>query len=151
MIRGIRLNKVREQRLAVALHRPIELPPVDQHTTKAGPVARVELRQRRHNNVGTQLQRTNSSRRRHSIVDNQRYGMLMSNLRDRGNVQDIGLRVGKRLAIKRHRVVLRGRVPRLRIIRILHERDLNPEPTERVGQQRFRAAIQARRRYDMRP
>ena len=114
-------------------------------------VAAEELGEAVHDDVGAPLDRADQVRRRHRVVEDQRDADLVGDAGDALDVEHVVLRVGDRLAEEGHRVVLDGGPPLLEVVGVVDERDLDAELGERVVEQVVRAAVQRRRRHDVRP
>ncbi len=68
----------------------------------------------------------------------------MGDTRDAGQVEDVVLRVGDRLAEERAGVVADGLAPLVEVVGILDEGDLDAELGQRVVEQVVRAAVEIR-------
>ena len=135
------LDQVWEQRPGTIR---IELPVVNDRSAEHRPVACEELARRVHHDVGAVLDRTQQVRRREGVVDDQRDAVLVSNRSDRGNIEDVVLGVGDRFGEQQPGRRANRALPRGRVIRVIHERRLDAEPRDVVGQEAARSLVDAR-------
>ena len=83
------------------------------------------------------------------VVDDQRHPGVVRDSGDVGDVEDVILRVGDRLAEERLGVRPHGRAPRVQVVGVLHETDLDADLGQRVVEQVVGAAIQPRAGHDV--
>src|SRR5665213_133130 len=120
---------------------PYLLRPIEHGAADRRAVAADVLRRRVHDDVGAVLDRAQQVRRGERVVDDQRNAPRMRDPGNRGDVEDVELRVSERLGEHRLRVRPNRRFERRRIGRI-DQRHLDPEPRERVDDRIVRAAVQ---------
>ena len=152
MVGGIRGYEPGKHRLTSGiLDGPIELAAVDHNAADHRTVARVELGQRRHHNVGPQFQGANQGGRSDRVIHNQWHIIAVRHLGNGRNVQHISLRISERFPIKRLRVRLHRGLPRCGIVGILNERGANTQPLQRASEQGERAAVESGAGHNMIP
>lgn len=82
---------------------------------------------------------------RYGVVDDQWHAVVVGDARDTRDVQDVDLRVGDGLREERLGVRPDGGAPRVEVVGVRHEADLDAELGQRVVQQVVGAAVQPRR------
>ena len=111
-------------------------------------VAAEELGRRLHDEVRAEVQRPADVRACERVVDHVRRPMPVGELRETGVIGDDGRGVRDRLGVQHgRRSRIEGGLDRVEV-RDVHEVHLDPEPAERVEQQRARGAVQVARRDD---
>ncbi|GBD18910.1 hypothetical protein HRbin27_01410 [bacterium HR27] len=145
VIARIRIDQPRE--LAVA---PVEPPRIDDHPADRHTVPANPLRRRVDHDIGTPFDRPAQVRRREGVVYDERDPMLVGDPGYRLDVQDIEPWIADRLGIDALRP-LGDRPPEVLRVRRLDEPHRDTEVRERIGEQRDRAAVQARTGYDLVP
>ena len=145
VVADVRLVEAAEPRLVLG---PGELARIDDRPADRGAMAAEVLGQRMHDDVGTVLNGAEQVRRRHGIVDDQRYTMPV---RDRGDGRDVGdVALGIAEGLDEHRLGLRvdQRLEGLRPA-IVGEARLDAVLRQRVREQVVGAAIQCAGRDDV--
>ena len=97
-----------------------------------------------HDDVGAVGDRLDQIRGRDGVVDDERHPGLVRDGRDIGDVEDVVLRVGDGLTEERLGVGRHGRPPRVQVVGVLDEADLDAQLRQRVVEQVVRAAVQPR-------
>ncbi len=102
-----------------------------------------------HDDVGAVADRLDQVRGGDGVVDDQRHADVVRDRGDARDVEDVVLRVGDGLAEERLGVGLHGRPPRVQVVGVLHEADLDAELGQRVVEQVVRAAVEPRAGHDV--
>ena len=87
--------------------------------------------------------------RRERVVDDERDLRVVRDRGDAFEVEDVALRVADALAVERARVRPDRRLPRVEVVGVVDEADLDAELRERVVQLVVRAAVERRARDDV--
>ena len=80
----------------------------------------------------------------HRVVDDQRHARLVRDAGDRLDVEDVAARVADRLGEEQLGVRPHGGAPRVEVVRVLDEGDLDAELGQRVVEQVVGAAVERR-------
>ena len=115
---------------------------VDDDAGDRGAVAAEVLRRGVHDDVGAPLDRADEEGRRDGVVDDERHAVLVGEGGDGLDVEDLGLRVGDRLAEEQLGVGADRGAPRVDRGRVLDEAHLDAEARQRVLQQVEGAAVE---------
>ena len=127
----------------------VEVAAVDDDAADRRAVPADELGRGVDDDVGAVLERAQQVRRRERVVDDERDPGVVGDRADALEVEHVTLRVPDRLAEERLGVRLDGGPPRVEVVGVVDERDLDAELRERVVQEVVRAAVQRRRRDDV--
>ena len=127
--------------------RPIELPRVDDSTTHRSTIAREVLRQRIDHDICSVIDRTAEDRRQ-GIVHHERQAVCMGHICHRSDIDEVELRIAKRLGVHELRIGLDRSFEGLRIV-CIDEGRRDPEAGKGDAQEIVRTPIDARRSHDM--
>ncbi len=102
-----------------------------------------------HDDIGAMTQWLDQVRRRHGVVHNQWHSRVVCDGGQAGQIQDVVLRVGHRLAVERLGIRADRGAPLPQVVGIVDERHLDAELRQRVVEQVVSAAVQSRTRHDV--
>ncbi len=97
-----------------------------------------------HHDVGTLGDRLDQVRGGDGVVDDQRHTVLVRDTRDTGGVQHVDLGVGDRFGEERFGVRPHRAAPRLQVVGIGHEADVDTQFGQRIVEQVVGAAVEPR-------